>query len=108
MQILQPELTGNLANERCLLADRVNARDLKFRHQGCDHDAGQAGATADIEHTCWASPKPTAQRRDDDKAVQQMLHQHFGGLTNGGQVVDPVPLGEQRQVGEQLRCLRVG
>ena len=39
-----------LLTEARLLADRIDARDVKRGHQRRDHDPGQSGAATDIEH----------------------------------------------------------
>ena len=70
--------------------------------QDRDHHARQAGAR---RRRRAASPLPghcALQRRDHRQAVEQMMRQHRRRVAHRRQVVDLVPLEDERAVGQQL------
>ena len=78
----------------------IKQRELPFRPRQRQRNAGQSGATADIEHAAAAHMRQHRQR------IEQMMREHFRRLAHGGQVVGLVPFFDQRQIIEHALLRR--
>jgi hypothetical protein len=100
VQVGQLQLGSHLLNEGGLLGDSVHAGDVSTWAADGDDDAGQATTRTNVHESRWRTMPQ--QWCDDGQAVHEVVAQHLRRLTHCRQVVDLVPLLEQRQVGEQL------
>ena len=102
LQICQAQFGLGLQQKSGLLGDAVDQRHLQFRPRNRQRDAGQAAAAADIEHGFTLKERHRRQR------IQQVMADHALSVAHRGQVVHPVPLVQQRQIGQQLRLGALG
>ena len=88
----------HLLDECGLLGHGVHAGARAARAADGDHHARQAGAGADVQQAAPAPPRQhaAAAARTDRQAVEQVMRQHLRRVAHRRQVVDPVPLQDQR------------
>lgn len=101
VQVGQPQRARHLLHEGGLLAHGIDTGDVDVGAADGNHHPRQAAAAAHVEQAQRPPAGMRPQRRDQRQAVQHVMGQHVGGVAHRRQVVDPVPLEQQIEVGQQ-------
>ena len=103
--LASPSSIAACVEKRGLLVIGVDEHDVPVGPRDRERNARNAAARADVEHA--QSARCAGKMRQHRERVEQMMRDHALRFADRGQVVRLVPLGEQREVGDQLRALRI-
>ena len=112
MQIGKAQRGSSLLNEGRLLGHSVHAAHVHPRATDGEHHAGQAAARAHVEQVHGRRGQPglrdmAAQWGHGSQTVEQVVREHLLRVAHGREVIDLVPLLQQRQKFQELCELHI-